>query len=101
MLGVIATTLELDPDPPLKKTCERLPAVHRRLPDRGDCGGRGPVVDARRCISYLTIELRGPVPRDLRAAMGMRVFGCDDCLDACPVGAGRWRGRPGTGGCGR
>jgi epoxyqueuosine reductase len=52
------------------------------------------VVDARRCISYLTIEHRGVIPRELRAAMGARVFGCDDCLDACPVGANRWEADP-------
>ncbi len=89
LLGVIATTVELAPDAPLRKSCGACRRCIVACPTAA-ISPEGGVLDARRCISYLTIEHRGPIPRELRAAMGNRVFGCDDCLDACPVGAGQW-----------
>jgi epoxyqueuosine reductase len=93
LLGVIATTLELEPDRPLRKSCGACRRCIVACPT-GAIAEDGGVVDSRRCISYLTIEHRRPIARELRGAMGGRVFGCDDCLDACPVGAGRWESDP-------
>lgn len=87
LLGAIATDLEIAPDTPLRKTCGSCTRCIVACPT-GAISPEGHVLDARLCISYHTIENRGPIPRDLRAKFGDWVFGCDDCLDSCPVGAG-------------
>ncbi len=86
LLGAVATTLDLRPDEPLKKSCGSCTRCVVACPT-GAIAPDGQVLDARLCISFHTIENRGPIPRELRAKFGAWVFGCDDCLTSCPVGA--------------
>jgi epoxyqueuosine reductase len=93
LLGAIATTLALPVAAPIRKTCGGCTRCVVACPT-GALGDAGNLLDSRLCISYHTIENRGPIPRHLRASFGDWVFGCDVCLDACPVGAARWDSQP-------
>lgn len=81
-LAEILTTLELPPDPPLGDHCGTCTRCISACPTRAITAPHR--VDARRCIAYLTIEHKGAIPEEFRRAMGDRIYGCDECLDACP-----------------
>jgi epoxyqueuosine reductase len=81
-LGAIYTTLELATDPVGADRCGSCTACQTACPT--DAFPAPYRLDARRCISYLTIEHKGPIPHEFRRAIGNHIYGCDDCLAACP-----------------
>lgn len=81
-IAEIITTLEFETDTPENNRCGSCTRCLTACPTQAITAPFR--LDARRCISYLTIELKGPIPVSLRVAMGNRIYGCDDCLAVCP-----------------
>jgi len=81
-LAELLTTLQMEPDSPSSDHCGKCTACITACPTQAITAPRQ--LAATRCISYLTIEHKGTIPREFRRAIGDRIYGCDDCLDACP-----------------
>lgn len=82
LLGEVLTTLALEPDPPERSRCGTCKRCMQACPTQAITHPY--VLDARRCLAYLSIEHKEAIPLEFREAMGNRVFGCDDCLAVCP-----------------